>query len=601
VRASGRAGAARARLAPPYVLGPLDSPHHQKLAHDRGINHLASLFVCSLAPWLVPLPDAETMRAIDRWAIEERGVAGVDLMERAGAGVARALERLAPDGPVMVVCGKGNNGGDGLVAARLLREVGRRVTVVCVAPPREFAGDARANLERLPGERPLQLDGTSWTEADAPDGETTREHSADLFGPNGAVIDAVLGTGFQGQPRGGPVLAALEAINAAGEAGATVLSVDVPSGVDASTGVVAGAAVRASATVTFHAAKPGLWIAPGKALAGKVETIDIGIPRGAPGATSVGLLAPSVLEQLPHREASSTKFSSGHVLVAGGSRGLTGAPRMAAEASMRAGAGYVTACVPVSLQGILAGAGTPELMTRGLPDADGALTAEGVGEVLEASARGGALALGPGLGRSEGAAAFALALAREADVAMVLDADGLNAHSGRLGELASRRAPTVLTPHAGELGRLLELDSAEIERERLRHVRAAAAQADAVVVLKGDDTLIAAADGRVAVSPGASPALATAGTGDVLTGVIAALLAQDLDAFTAAAAGVRLHADAGREAARRLGAPEGVIASDVIAALPHARGRARRVRERGVQTGRARAGGGRTSEVAGDV
>jgi hydroxyethylthiazole kinase-like uncharacterized protein yjeF len=557
---------------------------------------LASLFVCPLAPWLVPLPDAETMRAIDRWAIEERGVAGVDLMERAGAGVARALERLAPDGPVTVVCGKGNNGGDGLVAARLLREVGRRVTVVCVASPQEFAGDARANLERLPGEQPLQLNGTSWSAAAA----LACEPSADLFGPHAAVIDAVLGTGFQGQPRG-PALAALEAINAVGAAGAMVLSVDVPSGVDASTGVVVGAAVRASATVTFHAAKPGLWIAPGKALAGRVETIDIGIPRGAPGAALVGLLAPSVLERLPRRQASSTKFSSGHVLVAGGSRGLTGAPRMAAEASMRAGAGYVTACVPVSLQGILACAGTPELMTRGLPESDGALTAEGVGEVLEASARGGALALGPGLGRRDGAAAFARALAREADVAMVLDADGLNAHAGRLGELSRRRAPTVLTPHAGELGRLLELDSAEIERERLRHVRAAAAQADAVVVLKGDDTLIAAADGRVAVSPGASPALATAGTGDVLTGVIAALLAQGLDAFTAAAAGVRLHADAGREAARRLGAPEGVIASDVIAALPHARGRARCARERSAQAGRARAGGERTREVAGDV
>jgi hydroxyethylthiazole kinase-like uncharacterized protein yjeF len=559
--------------------------------------------VYPLAPWLVPLPDAETMRAIDRWAIEERGVAGLDLMERAGAGVARALERLAPDGPVTVVCGKGNNGGDGLVAARLLREVGRPVRVVCVAPPQELAGDARANLERLSGEQPVRLDGTSWTGADAT-AEAALVPSAELFGAHAAVIDAVLGTGFQGQPRD-PALAAIEAINAAGAAGAPVLSVDVPSGVDASTGVVAGAAVRASATVTFHAAKPGLWIAPGKACVGQVQTLEIGIPRGAPGAASVGLIAASVLEQLPRRQASSTKFSSGHVLVAGGSRGLTGAPRMAAEASMRAGAGYVTACVPVSLQGILAAAGTPELMTRGLPDADGALTAEGVGEVLEAGARGGALALGPGLGRSDGAAAFARALARDADVAMVLDADGLNAHAGRLGELAARSAPTVLTPHAGELGRLLGLDSAEIERERLRHVRAAAAQAQAVVVLKGDDTLIATADGQVAVSAGASPALATAGTGDVLSGVIAALLSQGLDTFTAAAAGVRLHADAGREAARRVGAAEGVIASDVIAALPHARGHVRRARERGSQRGsqaaRARPGGGRPSEVPDDA
>ena len=191
--------------------------------------------------------------------------------------------------------------------------------------------------------------------------------------------------------------------------------------------------------------------------------------------------------------------------------------------------------------------------------------------MLGETGRGGALALGPGLGRGDGAAAFARELAREAEIPLVLDADGLNAHAGRLGELAARAASTVLTPHAGELGQLLEVGSEEVERERLRHVRAAAELARAVVVLKGDDTLIAAPSGRVAVSPGGTPALATAGTGDVLTGVIAALLAVDLDHFTAAAAGVWLHAEAGREAARRQGANEGVVASDVIAALPAVR------------------------------
>src|SRR5438270_9451261 len=218
---------------------------------------------------------------------------------------------------------------------------------------------------------------------------------------------------------------------------------------------------------------------------------------------------------------------------------------MTARASMRAGAGYVTACVPSSQQALIAGE-LPELMTRGLPDDGEGFTVEGVDTVLAAAERGGALALGPGLGRREGAASFACALARDVGLPLVLDADGLNAHAGRLHELAHRPAPTVLTPHAGELGRLLELDSAEIERERLRHVRAAAERARAVVVLKGDDTLIADGDGRVAISPGGSPALATAGTGDVLTGVIATLLAQQLDAFTAAAGGVWLHAAAGR-------------------------------------------------------
>jgi hydroxyethylthiazole kinase-like uncharacterized protein yjeF len=511
--------------------------------------------VDSLPDWLTPLLDAETMRAVDRWAIDVRGVPSLELMERAGAGVTRAVERLAPDGPVAVVCGKGNNGGDGLVVARLLREAARSVTVVCAAPPGDFAGDARVNLERLPGEAPLEL-----TE--------DRERSERTLTEATVIVDALLGTGFQGEPRG-TIGEAIEAVNAART---PVVSVDVPSGVDASTGVASGAAVRAAATVSFHAGKPGLWIAPGKAHAGEVETIDIGIPRGAPDATKIGLIEPSVLDRLPCRGASSTKFISGHVLLAGGSRGLTGAPRMAAEAAMRAGAGYVTACVPASLQAILATAGPPELMTRGLPDEDGGLTADGVQDVLDASRRGGALALGPGLGRSEGAVQFARELAHGAKVALVLDADGLNAHAGRLSELAARTVPTVLTPHAGELGRLLEVSSEEIERERLRHVRAAAEQAQAIVVLKGDDTLIADPSGRVAVNSGGSPALATAGTGDVLTGVIAALLAAGLDPFTGAAASVWLHAEAGREAARRQGANEGVLASDVIAALPAARG-----------------------------
>ncbi len=519
---------------------------------------------------MTPLPDAERMRAIDRWAIEVRGVPSLDLMERAGAGVARAVERLHPDGPAVVVCGAGNNGGDGLVVARLLRDAGREVTVVCTSPPAELHGDALASLERLPGEVPLDLSGGVAT-----------------LGGASVVVDALLGTGFAGEPRG----TVGEAIEAIESCSAPVVSVDVPSGVDASTGVVCGAAVHAQATVTFHSAKPGLWIHPGKAHSGEVEVLDIGIPRRseipsnlrsvdrpATSEAEIGLIAPAVLRLLPRRSADSTKFSSGHVLVVGGSRGLTGAPRMAALGAMRAGAGYVTACVPAMLQSIIASGGPPELMTRGLPDEGGALMPAGVEVVLEASRRGGALALGPGLGRGEHAIAFARNLAAGAEVPLVLDADGLNAHSGsgahgggRLDDLAARKAPTVLTPHPGELARLLDTDTGEIVRERLAHARLAAERARAVVVLKGDDTLVADPCGMVAVSSGDSPALATAGTGDVLCGVIAALLAQGLPSFAAACAGVLLHAEAGRLAARALGAPEGVIASDVIAWLPAAR------------------------------
>ncbi len=515
-----------------------------------------------LPAWLTPLPDAETMRAVDRWAIEEQGIPGLDLMERAGAAVARAVERLAPDGPVTVVCGKGNNGGDGFVVARLLRDDGHEVDVVCAAAPEELKGDAAANLRRLPGPGPLRLDGRPWQRDD---GQPQRQP----FERPAAVVDAILGTGFSGAPHG----EAAEAIDAIERAGAPVVSVDVPSGVDASTGAVEGSAVHAAVTVTFHAAKPGLWIRPGKDHAGSVETADIGIPRGAPERARAGLIEPTVLSLLPRRTGASTKFISGHVLIAGGSVGLTGAPAMAARAAMRAGAGYVTAFVPAVVQPVLAGSGVPEVMFRALPEVQGSLDDAGVEQVLGETRRGGALVLGPGLGREEGAALLARRLSRAARVPLVLDADGLNAHARRPEELSSRGAPTVLTPHAGELGRLLDRDSAEIERDRLRYARDAARRSRAVVVLKGDDTLVAEPGGMVAVSPGGSPALATAGTGDVLSGVIGAALAQRLDPFAAAAAGVLLHARAGRLAARAAGAVEAVIAGDVIEALGQARSR----------------------------
>jgi ADP-dependent NAD(P)H-hydrate dehydratase / NAD(P)H-hydrate epimerase len=499
----------------------------------------------TLPDWLDPLPVAEEMRETDRWAIEDRGVPSLDLMERAGAALADLATELAPTGPVIIVCGGGNNGGDGFVAARLLREAGREVRVAVTTELEKFKGDAKANLDRLPGEppaafEPAVLDGAA------------------------VAVDAILGTGFSGEVRE-PARTAIVALS---ESGVPVVACDVPSGVDASTGAVEDVAVRAAATATFHQAKPGLWIAPGKEHAGRVEVLDIGIPPDAPGEATVGLVRPDVLAEVPRRGAHSTKFSSGVVLVIGGARGLAGAPAMAALSAMRAGAGYVQVGAPATLEPSLA-LKLLEAMVVGLPEDDGALGTDSVDAVLAAVGRADAVVLGPGLGRSEGTQAAARALAARIDVPLVIDADGLNALVGGLEVLHERSWATVLTPHAGELARLLEVDSAEIERARLHHARVAAERARAVVVLKGDDTLVAAPGGRVAVSPGGAPALATAGTGDVLSGVTGAMLAKGLPAGQAACAAVHVHVLAGRLAAAPHG-PDGVIASDVIAALPAA-------------------------------
>src|SRR5918992_1333231 len=408
--------------------------------------------------WLDPLFDTAEMRAADAWAIEEQGVPSLDLMERAGVGLAVVTAAAARPGPVRVVVGKGNNGGDGLVVARLLREDGHEVDVFAAADPADLRGDARENLDRLPGAPP---------EPFAPE----------RLEASGVVVDALLGTGFEGSPRE-PLASAIAAINAQE---APVVACDVPSGVNASTGEVEGEAVRATATATFHGPKIGLFVTPGKEHAGRVETVEIGIPRGAPGAGRAGLISERVLDLYPRRARSGTKFASGVVVVAGGSLGLTGAPTMAARSAERAGA----------------------------------------------------VVLGPGLGRDEGALEFARGVAGRVEAPLLVDADGLNAHAGRLELFREREAPTVLTPHEGELGRLLERRSDDVARHRLACAREAAERSGAVVLLKGDDTIVALPGGEVAVNPGGSPALATAGTGDVLSGLIGALLAKGLEALEA--------------------------------------------------------------------
>jgi NAD(P)H-hydrate epimerase len=500
-----------------------------------------------LPDWLEPLPDADEQRALDEWAIEERGIPSLELMERAGTGLADLVDELVVGGEIAVVCGKGNNGGDGYVAARVLRSRGRTVRVLTLAPVEELKGDALENAQRLPGDSPEEFS------AGALDGAT-------------GIVDAIFGTGFSGEPRE-PAKGAIAAINVASHA--VVVACDMPSGVNGSTGEVEGAAVRANATATFHASKPGLWISPGKDHSGEVRVIDIGIPPGGPGGPSIGLISDRVTDGVPRRGRESTKFAAGSVIVCGGSTGLTGAVCMASESAMRAGAGYVTAMIPASLN-LVFEVHLLEVMTVPLPDSGGSLAASAADAVLERAGRADAVVLGPGLSKVPDAQALARGVIPRVDVPLVIDADGLNALAGHLDDVVpQRRWPTVLTPHAGELGRLLEVDSKEIERARVSHARAAAARSRAFVVLKGDDTIVAAPSGRIAISRGAAPGLATAGTGDVLSGVIGAMLAKGMPVAQAACAGVYAHLRAGQIAAAPHG-PDGVIASDVIAALPAA-------------------------------
>ena len=498
------------------------------------------------AGWTIPLRDPAVVREADRRAIEDEGIPGVELMRRAASGLAEAVMQLAPDGPVAILAGKGNNGGDGLAAARILADSGRTVLLYSTCGPTEWTGDAAAMLAELPGREPEVL---------------PERLPADIA----CVVDCLLGTGASGAPRGA-VAEAVRLVADARERGARVIACDVPTGVDAASGEVQGEAVTADLTVTFHCAKPGLWIGPGKERCGTVEVLDIGIP-GDDGPWSVGLIEDSACVGLPQRGPEGDKFAAGAVIVAGGSPGLTGAPILAALGAARGGAGYVTVALPASL--LQASDRIPEIMGLGLAEVEGSHCAEGVDALVERSRRAGAVVLGPGLGRSESAGVFARAVAEAVECPLVVDADAIHAFAEAHELLAARTAPTVITPHSGEMASLLGSERSTVEAGRLDAVRDSSARTRSVVVLKGDDTLVADPAGDVAVSRGGAPALATAGSGDVLGGLIGSLLARGVEPLLAAAAAVRLHCEAGRIAGER--GSEGVLAGDVAAALPRAR------------------------------
>jgi hydroxyethylthiazole kinase-like uncharacterized protein yjeF len=520
-----------------------------------------------------PLVGAAEMRALDRHTIEKLGVPGELLMECAGRLVAAVAEsERAPAGRVLLFCGPGNNGGDGLVAARQLHLRGVPVLAVLAADPARLRGDAARNLERA--ERVgVPFAGSRWRAE-----------------PGDVLVDALFGTGLARALEG--EAAALVRRIAAARPSARVVAVDLPSGLDADTGQPLGPCAAADVTVTLSLPKRGLALEPGRALSGRVVVGRIGIADEAPGlALPVSLLTRrGAGALLPARPADGHKGSFGHVLVAAGSRGKTGAAALAAEGAARTGAGLVTIACPAGSNAVLEVKCT-EAMTAPLPDTpEGELAAAAAEPLLALAGERDALALGPGVGRGPGARALVRRVALGARVPLVLDADGLVAFAGEPEALSARRGPAVLTPHPGECGALLGLEPGEVNRDRIGVALQLAARSGAVVLLKGAATVVAEPGGRVRVNPTGGPVLATGGTGDVLAGVVAALLAQGLAPFDAAAAGAFLHGAAGDRLAARVGG-SGALAGDLAGELPAAAASLRSAAREDPTRGPASAGG----------
>ncbi|MDQ3753089.1 MAG: NAD(P)H-hydrate dehydratase [Actinomycetota bacterium] len=485
------------------------------------------------------------MRAADEATISS-GVPSETLMERAGRAVARAAVRQTGGRygrRAEVVCGRGNNGGDGFVAARELARAGLAVRCLVVGGLDGITGAAGEHLERTA--RVVEV--LPWEVAGN--------------GPCDVVVDALFGTGFRGRAEG-DAASAIEAMN---EAGAPVVAVDIPSGVHGDTGAVDGPAVAARTTVVMAAEKLGTAVGQGSSLAGAVEVADIGIAVPEPHAGMIE--RGDVADRLPRRSADSHKRSRGAVALLGGSAGMSGAVKLAARSALRMGAGYCTVGATHSVDAALSAA-LPEILTTVVTEGD-VLDAEAVDRFSGVIERATALAIGPGLGTGPAQRAMMAAVLNNVELPMVIDADGLNVLAGHSNGLASRTGPTVLTPHPAEMARLIDLSVPEVQGDRVGAARAAAGRFGCAVVLKGHRSVIAEPSGRVAVNPTGGPELASAGTGDVLTGAVAALLAAGLGPFEAAWCAVWVHGVAGTEAARRIGGP-GVLAWDVAEGLPAA-------------------------------
>ncbi|MDQ3766388.1 MAG: NAD(P)H-hydrate dehydratase, partial [Actinomycetota bacterium] len=457
------------------------------------------------------------MRAADEATISS-GVSSATLMDRAGRAVARAAIREAGGRygrRAEVVCGRGNNGGDGFVAARELARSGLSVRCLVVGDLAGISGSAGEHLARAA--KVVEI--LPWAGAG--------------LRPCDIIVDALFGTGFRGRAEGDAAYA-IEAMN---EGGAPVVAVDIPSGVSGVTGAVEGPAVTAGVTVVMAAEKLGTAVGAGSSLAGLIEIADIGI--AVPESQAGMVERNDVVQRLPRRSADSHKKSQGSVALLGGSAGMSGAVKLAARSAVRMGAGYCTVGATPSVEAALS-AVLPEVLSTVVTDRD-VLGAEALDLFAGVIERATALAIGPGLGTGPAQRSLMDAVLDRVELPMVIDADGLNALAGHTDELTGRSRPTVLTPHPAELARLLDLSVPEVQADRVRAARAAAERFGCVAVLKGHRSVIADESGRLAVNPTGGPELASAGTGDVLTGAVAALLAAGLEPFEAAWCAVYVH------------------------------------------------------------
>ncbi|MBI5236057.1 MAG: NAD(P)H-hydrate dehydratase [Deltaproteobacteria bacterium] len=511
------------------------------------------------------LATAKTIKKIDHAAVSMYGMRSIQLMENAGAGVAGVAVKefggRIEGRKVAVIVGKGNNAGDGYVCARLLANMGARVTVFSLASSNELKGDCLLNeriWRQMHGEVRSIADGASFR----------NERNRNSLKHASIVVDAIFGTGLS-VPVSGVYADAIKLIN---ELGKKVVSIDIPSGIDATTGAVLGIAVKAAVTATMAMPKLGTYIYPGREYAGRLETIDIGCPACLLTDETIkenlvtGRWVAGILKKM-RRPPDSHKGSFGHTLIIGGSTGKTGAPYMAAMGAMRAGAGLATIALPKGLEPMMS-AKTTEVMTLGLPDEkDGTLGPEAAKVVIKAMRSKAVICIGPGLGFSSGSTSLVSSIIGRAGAPVVIDADGLNAVAASVAALKKAKTPLVLTPHPGEAARLLGKDISAVQSDRVGAARTLAERAGAVVLLKGASSVVAEPDGCIYVNPTGNPALATAGTGDVLSGIVAGLLSRGLSPVEAASCGAYLHGKAADDY-KTLHGGTGMIATDLLQLIP---------------------------------